>query len=119
MRSPVPLVLFGILVAVVPCIGLSADSSEPRIPLTGAFRLAGPIRFGDIDDGSSHFYFYLSGDVAKLMYDSLKAKPVENECGDGLVKRAGALECMRSSNEYRCEFSLEHETLDVEIATTC
>ena len=119
MRRLVSLTLLGLLMAAMPCVGLLADSGETTMPLTGAFRLAGPLQFGDIGDGDSHFYFYLNDDVAKSMYDSLTAEPTENECNGGLVKRVGALECTRSSNEYRCEFSLEHRTLSVGIASTC
>ena len=96
-----------------------ADVDDSRTTLTGTFRLAGPLQFGDIEDGNSHFYFYLDGEVARSMYDSLNSDPVENECGGGLVKRTGALECTRSSNEYRCEFSLEHKMLSIGIASTC
>jgi hypothetical protein len=96
-----------------------ADTGDTRKPLTGTFRVAGPLQFGDIEDGNSHLYFYLDGEVAKSMYDSLTLESVENECGGGLVKRAGALECTRLMEDYRCEFSLEHETQKVGIASTC
>ncbi len=119
MRNLGPLVLLGLLAATVSCRGPLADSGDPGRPLTGAFRLAGPLQFGDIENGNSHFYFYLDGDVARSMYDSLTSEPVDNECGGGLVKRAGALECTRSSEEYRCEFSIEHKTLSIGIASTC
>jgi hypothetical protein len=98
---------------------ISVHADDPRRPLTGTFRLAGALQFGDIEDGTSHFYFYLDGEIARSMYDSLTSEPVENECGGGLVKRAGALECTRSSEDFRCEFSLEHETQKIGIASTC
>lgn len=96
-----------------------ADAVDSTAPLTGTFRLAGPLRFGDIEDGMSHFYFYLDGVAARTMYDALASEPSENECGVGLVKRTGPLECTRDDETYRCEFSVEQATARIGIASTC
>ena len=38
-----------------------ANAGETYTPFNGEYRLAGPLTFGDIEEGASHFYLHLTG----------------------------------------------------------
>lgn len=57
-----------------------ANAGEAYSPIQGEYRVAGPLAFGDIEEGSSHFYLHLTGNSAKSLFQSMDVKAIDDEC---------------------------------------
>ena len=100
-----------------------ANAGETYVPFKGEYRVAGPLAFGDIEEGTTHFYLHLTGDSAKALFQSIDVKAIDDECaGYGTkIKYIGEKQCSESANKnkYECYFSINLIDQKIERGVSC
>ena len=100
-----------------------ANAGETYTPFNGECRVAGPLAFGDIEEGTSHFYLHLTGDSAESLFQSMDVKVIDDECaGKGTkIKSIGEMECTQSADKkkYECYFSINLKKQEIERGVSC
>jgi hypothetical protein len=82
-------------------------------PLTGSYSIGGKTFYDapDSEPNDTHIYFNLTGPAAKDLFESMKAKPIRDECIDdgSLTKRIKEMQCTQSADrqEHRCWFGID------------
>jgi hypothetical protein len=114
-----------LVIAVVAAASVLAASSPRERALQGSLEIRGATIIDPPEDEpkNTHAAFVIEGAAAKLLYDTIQAKPVEDECaGDGtLRKSAGKLSCYRraEAGRYECDFAIDLKRQRIEAGLAC
>lgn len=111
-RSAKCLVPVCLLAGLLPWRDLAAESIV-EAPLRGTYFLAGKTLVdpppGEARD--SHLYMEITGSAARALYARLKARPMEDPCGNGgeTLKAQGGIQCSRDARgkDYRCWLGID------------
>jgi len=107
----------------------AAQGQDATKPLTGDFTV-GPAL--DAADGSpaDHLYLTLTGDAAKAMWDTMKAKTEPDECVGRMAKSLKGLICYGAGTEmsgplgpndspYECYIGIDLKSAKIDAASDC
>jgi hypothetical protein len=115
--------LFTLVIALVTAASVVA-ASAPHQALHGSLQIRGAtiVDAPKEEPKNTHAAFSIDGGAAKMLYDALPGKPVEDEClADGsLGKRAGNLACVRRHDgKYECDFAIDLRSQTIEPGRVC
>jgi len=119
-----------LLGAIVPALAQDEGSSPEVKPLTGDFYMAPPIDAEDPKAPADHIVMTITGDAAKSMWDTIKAKPQSDECVGRMAKWVGSMVCYGPGTEmsgalpagdspFMCIVGINLKNASVELGEDC
>jgi hypothetical protein len=115
--------------ALICAAAVPALAQDEGRPVTGTYFLSPPVESEDPNAPPDYISFYLDGDVAKSMWDSITVESAPEECSGRMAKRLSKLVCYGPpapgssgivlDSPYECYLGINLKSSETEFRQEC